>query len=374
MMYDETDGHFAPRHLDRPGGQRARHALPLCANTHPLETQTARKRRRYARLDRLSRADPQRDIDRDEIEPSAATSPDMGVREGDRLCVAGDRRPAALVPPSTGRGGDRRVPARRDGRAELAVPLPDRLRRSLRIQQRPAIEPRHRRRTRVHRRRARATALPRPRNRKSDLEARPGQGVSRPSGLLRERFDAPDRGPAVNRECRRAGRSVRRRVRQDNRQRSMEGRQGVGRGLRLAGSCRGSRTAARPGVRRRRIEAAGRWTDVDRSIERSRRFRVSMAKPHVRIRQRLLPRRLRQQGVRLRELSSRRRAGRDSARTSVTSSCGRRRGLRCISTHPFTRMAISTGSMDGTSPMRRWRASMPPAAKSYGARHPNGEK
>ena len=54
-----------------------------------------------------------------------------------------------------------------DGRDALAVPLSDRLRRSLRIQQRPAIEPGHRRRARVHGGRARAAALPRPRNREA---------------------------------------------------------------------------------------------------------------------------------------------------------------------------------------------------------------
>ena len=37
-----------------------------------------------------------------------------------------------------------------------------------------------------------AAALPRPRNREADLEARPGKGVSRPSGLFRNSFDAPD--------------------------------------------------------------------------------------------------------------------------------------------------------------------------------------
>ena len=285
-----------------------------CANPHPLKTKTAGKRRRHARLDRLSRADAQRDIDRDEAESNTAASPDLGVHQGHRLRVAGDRRRAARVSPSIGRRRDRRVPARRDGRDKLAIPLPDRFRRSLRIQQRPAIESGHRRRASVHGGRARATALPRPRNRKSDLEARPGQGVSRPSGFFRDERSTPlIEGPLLNRECRRAGRSVRRRVRQDNRTRSMAGRQGVGRGLRLAGSRRGPRTAARLRVCRRRVESADRRTDVDRSIERSRRFRISMAKPHVRVRQRLLSGRLRQQGVRLGELSSRRRAGRDSA-------------------------------------------------------------
>ena len=45
---------------------------------------------------------------------------------------------------------------------------------------------------RLHGGRARAAALPRPRNREADLEARPGQGVSRPSGFFRHRVDAAD--------------------------------------------------------------------------------------------------------------------------------------------------------------------------------------
>ena len=208
-----------------------------------VETKTAGKRRRHARLDRLSRADAQRDIDRDEAESKTAASADLGVHQGHRLRVAGDRRRAARVSPSIGRRRDRRVPARRDGRDQLAIPLSHRFRRSLRIQQRPAIESGHRRRASVHGGRARAAALPRPGNRKSDLETRPGQGVSRPSGFFRDGVDAADRGPAVNRECRRAGRSVRRRVRQDDRTRSLAGRQGVGAELRLAGSCGGPRTS-----------------------------------------------------------------------------------------------------------------------------------
>ena len=78
------------------------------------------------------------------------------------------------------------------GATQLAIPLSHRFRRSLRIQQRPAIESGHRRRASVHGGRARAAALPRPGNRKSDLETRPGQGVSRPSGFFRDSVDAPD--------------------------------------------------------------------------------------------------------------------------------------------------------------------------------------
>ena len=61
------------------------------------------------------------------------------------------------------------------GATTLAIPLSDRFRGSLRIQQRPAIESGHRRRASVHGGRARATALPRPGNRETDLETRPGR-------------------------------------------------------------------------------------------------------------------------------------------------------------------------------------------------------
>ena len=98
-------------------GNAARHGFRPGADPHRFETKTAGEGRRHARLDRLSRADAQRDIDRDEAEPKAAAAAGLGVHQGHRLRVAGDRRRAARVPPSTGRRRDRRVPARGDGRA-----------------------------------------------------------------------------------------------------------------------------------------------------------------------------------------------------------------------------------------------------------------
>ena len=127
------------------------------ANPRPFKTKAAGERRGDARLDRLSRAGAQRDLDRDKAEPNAAAAPDLGVHQGHRLRLAGDRRPAAGVLPSIGRRGDRRVPARGDGRNQLAVPLSHRFRGSVRIQQRPAIESGHRRRARVLGGRARAS-------------------------------------------------------------------------------------------------------------------------------------------------------------------------------------------------------------------------
>ena len=150
---------------------------------------------------------------------------------------------------------------------------------------------------------------------------------------------------------------------------------GVGAELRLAGSRGGPRQAARVRVRRRRVESADRRTDVDRSGRTAASISSFPWRSRtLRIGQRLLSRRLRQQGVRLGELSNGRRAGRDPPGLHAPACCGRRRSSGCISTRRFTRTAISTGSTDGTSPTRRSRASMRPPAKSCGARRPNGRR
>ena len=77
----------------------------------------------------------------------------------------------------------------------------------------------------------------------SDLEARPRQGIPRPSGFFRESINTADRGSTPHRERRRPRRSVRRRLRQDHRTRSLAGRHRVGRKLRLADSGRRPRTS-----------------------------------------------------------------------------------------------------------------------------------
>ena len=76
--------------------------------------------------------------------------------------IAGDR---LVFLHRLGERGDRRVPAPGDGREPLAVSLRDRVRGSVRLQQRPAVEPGHRWRPRVHRRRRGQAALPGPCNR-----------------------------------------------------------------------------------------------------------------------------------------------------------------------------------------------------------------
>ena len=86
---------------------------------------------------------------------TTAAARHLGARQGHRLCHAGGRGGSARVPPSIAQRGDRRVPARGDRRDELALPLSDGFRGSLRVQQRPAIEPGHRRRAGLHGRRQR---------------------------------------------------------------------------------------------------------------------------------------------------------------------------------------------------------------------------
>ena len=85
----------------------------------------------------------------------------------------------------------------------------------------------------------------------------------------------------------------------------------MGAELRVAGSRSRPRQAARVRVRRRRIESAERRTDVDRSRRRPGRFRLPLAQPRARVGQCLLSGCLRQQGVRVGQLSNGRRAGRD---------------------------------------------------------------
>ena len=179
-------------------------------------------------------------------------------------------------------------------------------------------------------------------------------------------------GQLLDRECRRARRPVRRRPRQDHRTGSLAGRQGLGAELRIAGAGGDPRKAARARVCRRRVGSPVRRTAVDRSVERPDRFRLSVAEPHLRVRQRLLSRRLRQQGVRLGQLSSGRARWSRSGPTSRTGGCGRRRSSGCISTRRSTRTAISTGLTGATSPMRRSPASTRRPARSCGARRQSG--
>src|SRR2546427_781997 len=67
------------------------------ADPRARETETASSWRGDGRLDVVPRADAQRRLDRDEIEPHAAATARVGVPEGDELFVTGGCRRAAHV-------------------------------------------------------------------------------------------------------------------------------------------------------------------------------------------------------------------------------------------------------------------------------------
>ena len=77
-------------------------------------------------------------------------------------------------------------------------------------------------------------------------------------------------------------------------------------------------------------------TAVDRPRHRTRGFRLSLAKPHAGIGQRLMPRRVRQQGPCVSELSDRERSSRCCG-TSPTESSGLHSSSGCTSTRPLYR-------------------------------------
>ena len=228
----------------------------------------------------------------------------------------------------------------------LAVSLWHRVRGSVRLQQRPAREPGDRRRPRVHRRRRGQAALPEPRSGRADVETRPASRLQGPAGFFRHRLDAAGGGPAADPQRRRAGRTVCRRPRHRHGPRGVAGRQEWG------PSYASPIPATMHGKRRVFVFAGGeseppdRRLDVDRSGERPGRLRVSLAQPHPRFGQRLLPGRVRQQGVRLGELSHRERAGRGAARLHAPG------GLD----HAGGRAALQYGHLSGRSPLRVRRA------------------
>ena len=156
-------------------------------------------------------------------------------------------------------------------------------------------------------------ALPGAGVRHGGVEARPAGRVQGAAGFFRHRLDAAGGRPAADSQRRRAGRTVCRGPRQGHRPRGVARRQGVGAELRLARSGDDARQAPRVRVCGRRVGAADRRADVDRPGERAGRFRLSVAQPHPRFGQRLLPGGVRQQGVRLGELSHRKRARRGAA-------------------------------------------------------------
>ena len=158
-----------------------------------------------------------------------------GSSKGHRLCVAGHRRRTLVF---IHRAGDEEIveclhPETGGG---VAVSVRHGVRGPLRVQQRPALEPGHRRRPRVHDGRRRQASLPRARIGKGAVEARPAGGVQGAAGLLRHGVDAAGRRQAADCQCRCAGRAVRRRVRHGDGPRGLARGQGVGSELRVAGS------------------------------------------------------------------------------------------------------------------------------------------
>ena len=103
----------------------------------------------------------------------------LGVPQGHQLFVARHcRRPPAVHPPHR-RRGDRRVHGRADGRQPLAVQVRHRLRGSLRLQQRPAVQPRRGRHPRLHDGRRGEAALPGPGVGQGAVEAGPHRSSTR---------------------------------------------------------------------------------------------------------------------------------------------------------------------------------------------------
>ncbi len=203
------------------------------------------------------------------------------------------------------------MPARGDRREPVAVPLRHGVRRSVRLQQRSALESGDRRHPRLHDGRRGETPLLRSRVGQGDLAARPARRVPGAAGLLRHRVHTAGRGTAADRQRRRTGRTLCRRTGQDDGQGSVARRQGMGAKLRVTGARRDPRQAARLRVRGRRVDAADRRPHVDRPGKRERGFLVPLAQPQLRVGQRVVPGGVRQQGVHLRQLPRGRRARRD---------------------------------------------------------------
>ena len=132
--------------------------------------------------------DAQRRLDGNEAESDAAAAARLGVPQGHELLVTGHCRRSAGVHPPRRRRRDRRVPGRGDRREPLAVQVRHGVRGSLRLQQRSAIEPGHRRHARLHDGRRRQAALPGPRVGQGGLEARSPRRLQGAAGFLRHRI------------------------------------------------------------------------------------------------------------------------------------------------------------------------------------------
>ena len=166
-------------------------------NARTCEAEAAGQGCGHPRLDLVSRPLAQRGLDRNAAEPHAPAAARLGASERHRLRVAGHRRRSPVVPASDRRRGDRRMPAPRNRRPPVGVPLSHRLRGSLRLQQRPAVEPGRRRRPRLHRRRAGPAALPG----LADGTAASGGAISPPNTRCRRTSSAPRRLRSSKARC-----------------------------------------------------------------------------------------------------------------------------------------------------------------------------
>ena len=377
-MIDNSRGGISRRALLQALLAHAAGSAALAQATRSCEAAAAGERRRDARLAVLPRADAQRGLDRDPAQPDAAACAGVGVPEGDGLrrrrpsradiwcsCTASaDEEIVECLQPETGM------------RATGSFRYCDRVRGSLWLQQRTAIEPGHRRRQGLHRGRRRGSCIA-----SSFAPAtvvwkpEPAGGLQSAAGLLRHRVNAAGRRQAAHRQRRRAGRPVCRGARQSDRPRGLACRQGMGPELRVARSGRGARPAACVRVRGRRVRRrppAGCCRSTRPTGASTSRFHGAAAP--VRVGQRLLPGGVRQQGVHLRELSHRRSAPRRSGRTSAIAWCGRRRSSDFTSTRRSIATAICTASTGATSRTHRWRAWTWRAARPCGARRPSGRR
>ena len=263
----------------RSASRGCRRGPALGAGARARQAQAARQRRRRRRLDVVPRTGSQRHVGGDSTDTHAASTAGVGVSQGHELHLPGDSRRPARVRASRRRRRDRGMPARRNGRVAVAVSLPHQLRRSIRLQQRAAIEPRDRRQPGVHTGRAGTTALLRYRHGHARLASTHQCGVQGAAGFFRHRDDAARGRQTARHQRRRAGRPLRRRARQGVGTRGVAGWQGMGAQLCLSCTRDRPRTAPRLRVRGRRIRSTLGRPVVHRPRQRRGRLHVPVAQP-----------------------------------------------------------------------------------------------
>ena len=135
---DRSDGRSAGR-ADRVSARQQRSVLRPRTRHTAAGSGHARGRRGLARISRTAggqhfdRAGHPHRLERQAAPHRLAASPGRGLRHGRRF----PRPPVSVRPPR--RSGPAHLPQQRDGRGAVEVRVPDQLRRSLRLQQRPAL-------------------------------------------------------------------------------------------------------------------------------------------------------------------------------------------------------------------------------------------